>query len=96
MESATIREGCAKRRGKERTLPPGRVETDGWVVGPENMTRALRRVQVNKGAQGVDGITVDELPPNLHKERPRIKEELLNGTYKPASVRTVEILKPEG
>lgn len=66
------------------------------VVERENMTRALRRVQANKGAPGVDGMTVDELLPYLHQEWPRIKEELLNGTYKPAPVRTVEIPKPGG
>src|SRR5690625_3650102 len=60
------------------------------------MTRALRRVQANQGAPGVDGMTVDELLPYLHLEWPRIKEELLNGTYKPAPVRTVEIPKPGG
>lgn len=66
------------------------------VVGRENMTRALRRVQSNKGAPGVDGMTVDELLPYLHEEWPCIKEKLLNGTYKPAPVRTVEIPKPGG
>lgn len=66
------------------------------VVERENMTRALRRVQANQGAPGVDGVTVDELLPHLHQEWSRIKEELLNGTYKPAPVRTVEIPKPGG
>src|SRR5690625_1648267 len=60
------------------------------------MTRALRRVQANQGAPGVDGMTVDERLPYLHLEWPRIKGELLNGTYKPAPVRTVEIPKPGG
>jgi len=66
------------------------------VVERENMKRALRRVQANKGASGVDGMTVDELLPYLRREWPRIKEELLNGTYRPAPVRTVEIPKPGG
>src|SRR5690625_1057097 len=66
------------------------------VVERKNMTQALRRVQANKGAPGIDGMTVDELLPYLHREWPRIKEELLNGKYEPAPVRTVEIPKPGG
>lgn len=66
------------------------------VVERENMTQALHRVQANKGAAGVDGMSVEELLPYLRSEWPRIKEELLNGTYEPAPVRTVEIPKPGG
>ena len=44
----------------------------------------------------MDGMNVEELLPYLCREWPRIKEELLNGTYKPAPVRTVEIPKPGG
>lgn len=66
------------------------------VVERGNMMQALRRVQANKGAPGVDGMTVDELVPHLREEWPRIKGELLNGAYKPAPVRTVEIPKPGG
>ena len=66
------------------------------VVERENMAKALRRVQENQGAPGVDGMTVDELLPYLRLEWPRIKEELMNGTYQPGPVRTVEIPKPGG
>lgn len=54
------------------------------VVERENMTRALKRVQANKGAPGVDGMTVDELLPHLRAEWAWIKEELLQGAYKPS------------
>jgi len=66
------------------------------VVERENMTAALRRVQKNGGAPGVDGMTVDELLPYLRTHWPRIKKELLEGTYLPSPVRPVEIPKPGG
>lgn len=66
------------------------------VVERENMTRALRRVQSNQGAPGVDGMVVDNLLPYLQTEWARIRAELLGGSYEPAPVRTVEIPKPGG
>ena len=66
------------------------------VVERKNMTAAWRRVQANKGAAGVDGMTVDELLPYLRQHWPRIKEELLEGRYQRAPVRKVEIPKPGG
>jgi RNA-directed DNA polymerase len=62
----------------------------------ENIRRALQRVRSNKGAPGVDGMTVDQLPSYLRKRWPQIKEDLLNGTYKPMLVRRKEIPKPQG
>ena len=62
----------------------------------ENIDRALQRVRDNKGAPGVDGMTVDQLPSCLRRHWPRIKEELLTGTYKPMPVRRKEIPKPQG
>jgi len=64
------------------------------VVERGNMTAALRRVEGNKGAAGVDGMTVEELRPYLREHWPRIREELLKGEYRPTPVRTVEIPKP--
>ena len=66
------------------------------VLRRENLITALRRVQSNKGAPGVDSMTVEELPAYLREHWPRIREELLNGTYIPAPVRRVEIPKPDG
>jgi RNA-directed DNA polymerase len=62
----------------------------------ENMLNALRRVQQNAGAAGVDGMTVDELKAYLREHWVRIREELQNGTYHPQPVRKVEIPKPGG
>jgi RNA-directed DNA polymerase len=66
------------------------------VCERENCKQALRRVKGNKGSPGVDGMTVHQLPGYLKQHWPAIREQLLNGTYKPQPVRRVEIEKPEG
>jgi RNA-directed DNA polymerase len=62
----------------------------------ENLRRALRRVITNKGAPGIDGMTVGLLTPYLKESWPRIREELTSGGYVPQPVRRVEIPKPDG
>jgi len=66
------------------------------VVERENMRAALKRVEANKGAAGVDGMSAEGLRPWLHEHWPQVKEELLEGRYKPRPVRKVEIPKPGG
>jgi len=66
------------------------------VVGRENMFKALRRVESNQGAAGVDGMPVTGLRGYLKEHWPSIKEQLLEGRYEPAAVRAVEIPKPGG
>jgi len=66
------------------------------VCERENLVEALRRVQANKGAPGVDGMTVDVLSAHLRTHWPTIREQLLSGTYEPQPVRRVEIPKPDG
>ena len=73
--------------------------TDGMmeaVVERENLQRAYKRVVGNKGAAGVDGMTVEELKPFLQAEWVHIREELLSGSYTPSPVLRVEIPKPGG
>jgi RNA-directed DNA polymerase len=66
------------------------------VCQRENLWKALKRVQANKGSPGVDGMTVDELPGFLKEHWPAIREQLLSGAYEPKPVRQVEIPKPGG
>lgn len=66
------------------------------VVGRENLKRALKRVVANKGAPGIDGMTVEELTPYLKAHWPRLRGELLEGRYVPKPVRAVDIPKPGG
>ncbi len=77
------------------TAPHTRVTIEE-VLRRENLFRALKRVKRNKGAPGVDGMTVEELPESLKAGWLRIKGELSSGRYRPAPVRRVEIPKPGG
>lgn len=60
------------------------------------MFRALRRVRRNKGAPGVDGMTVEELPDYLRTHWLEIRTALLDGSYRPQPVLRKEIPKPGG
>lgn len=75
---------------------PAKTQLIEEVVQRENLLKALKRVKANGGAPGVDGMTVQQLPDFLRAHWPRIKEELLTGTYRPQPVRRVEIPKPDG
>jgi RNA-directed DNA polymerase len=66
------------------------------VVEGENLKQALAQVKRNKGAAGIDGMSVDELAAYLKKHWPMIRAQLLEGTYKPQPVRRVEIPKASG
>lgn len=86
-DSATTR-----RPGSPKEAPP-LIER---VVERENMTRAYRRVVGNRGAPGIDGMTLDDLKPYLDVHWPAIKRHLLAGTYRPKPTRRVEIPKASG
>ena len=66
------------------------------VCERENLEEAWHRVRSNKGSPGVDGRTIDETRDYLREHWPTIREQLLNGTYRPQPVRRVEIAKPDG
>jgi RNA-directed DNA polymerase len=66
------------------------------VVERKNMLAALRRVEANKGSAGVDDMPVEDLRSYLREHWPRIKEQLLKGSYVPSLVRRVDIPKPGG
>lgn len=66
------------------------------VLTKENMTKAMKRVEANKGAAGIDDMTVGGLNGYLKQEWPRIRGELLEGRYKPKPVRRVMIPKAGG
>src|SRR6266567_695479 len=98
--------GEARRAGREGSeslqttsvpqSPAGTDRTMEEIVERENLKDALRRVKANKGAPGVDAMTVDQLGDYLKQHWPAIREQLLSGTYRPKPVKRVEIPKPDG
>jgi RNA-directed DNA polymerase len=66
------------------------------VAKPENLNQAYRRVQANKGAPGVDGMTVDDLLAWFARHKQEFLASLLDGSYQPQPVRGVQIPKPGG
>ena len=66
------------------------------VVERENLMMALKHVRSNKGAPGVDGMTVYDLAAHLKEHWPETRESLLTGTFRPKPVKRVEIPKPDG
>jgi RNA-directed DNA polymerase len=66
------------------------------VCERENLVRAWQRVRGNKGAPGVDGMTIEDAKSYLREHWPELRSQLLGGTYQPQPVRRVEIPKPDG
>jgi len=99
-------------RGETPRSSEGRVESTAAGLGTEsqantdrlieeacekeNLKEALGRVKANAGAAGIDGMRVTDLPEHLRENWPRLKEQLLTGTYRPQPVRRVEIPKSGG
>lgn len=66
------------------------------ILSRENMAWAWKRVSANKGAPGVDGITIEQFPDHTRPRWKAIRESLTTGRYLPAPARRVEIPKPTG
>lgn len=81
----------AKAKTKHESLTNELMEK---ICEPANLNRAYKRVKANKGAPGVDGMTVDELSAWIAKHKLSLIESLLTGQYQPKPVRGVEIPKP--
>ena len=80
----------------ERESPASTAHLMEAICDPDNIEAALRAVVRNKGAPGIDGITVKQLPSILKARWPEIEEQLLQGRYQPQPVRRVRIPKPAG
>jgi RNA-directed DNA polymerase len=68
----------------------------GRIWSRENLNAALKRVEQNKGAPGIDGMRVQELRPFLKDHWLEIRTQLAAEAYHPRPVRRVEIPKPDG
>ena len=66
------------------------------ILTMANMNMAYKKVVRNKGKHGIDGMSVDELLPYLKEHGSQLRKDLLEGKYKPKSVRRVEIPKTDG
>ena len=68
----------------------------GKILDKDNLNRAYKRVKVNKGAPGVDGMTIEAALPWLKENHKELVERIHKGKYTPSPVRRVEIPKPDG
>ena len=66
------------------------------VLEEENLKKAWKQVKANKGAPGIDNISIEEFPEYAFRHWEGIKAALLEGTYQPSPVRRVEIPKDSG
>jgi len=95
--SSAVSEGTEPSAAKRETESPVFDEQlMEEVCERENLLIAWKRVRANKGGPGVDGMTIEETMVHLREHWPTIREQLLNGTYRPRPVKRVEIPKPGG
>ena len=94
---------CKEYAGARSAGRPGNEETAGRsqdllekILNRDNLNNAYRRVKANKGAPGVDGMTVGEALPWLKEHGEELKGSIRSGKYKPKPVRRKEIPKPDG
>ena len=66
------------------------------ILSEENLNEAIKRVKTNKGACGIDKMSVSELDEYFRKHKEEIISSIMNMTYKPQPVRRVYIPKPNG
>ena len=66
------------------------------ILYKDNFNRAYKRVKANKGAPGIDGMTVEEALPYLREHQQEITDRIYRGKYTPSPVRRVEIPKADG
>jgi group II intron reverse transcriptase/maturase len=104
-----VNKGCLQRDSAEHEEYAGARSTDNReaeeadgaellerILSRENLNMAYKRVKANKGAPGIDGMTVEEALRWLREHREELLESIRSGKYKPQPVRRKEIPKPEG
>ena len=66
------------------------------ILERDNLNRAFKRVKANKGAAGIDGMTVEEALSYFKENKTELINRIHRGKYTPSPVRRVEIPKPDG
>jgi group II intron reverse transcriptase/maturase len=98
VQLPTSQEEPSRYPAQTRSQSRGKSNNDLMeeVLSRENMLKALRRVEQNKGAPGIDNLTVGNLKPYLRQNWLSIREQLRKGEYQPQPVLRMEIPKPDG
>ena len=68
----------------------------GKILDKGNLNRAYKRVKANKGAPGIDGMTIEDALPWLREHQSELIAKIRSGHYTPSPVRRKEIPKPDG
>jgi len=93
-ESEAMRDEA--RTARHETGSPGREDLLAQALAKANLEAAWKRVKSNRGRAGADGLSIAETADFLRAHWPRIRESLLDGSYRPVPVRRVQIPKPDG
>jgi RNA-directed DNA polymerase len=94
-DNARRRGESESRHGGKHGAPQERTMIEE-ILEPENLAQAWKRVKANKGAPGIDGMTVEDFPAFARGHWPRVATAIREGNYRPAPVRRVWIPKPDG
>jgi RNA-directed DNA polymerase len=94
-DNARRRGESESHRGGKHGAPQERTMIEE-ILEPENLAQAWKRVKANRGAPGIDGMTVEDFPAFAREHWPRIASAIREGNYRPAPVRRVWIPKPDG
>ena len=79
---------------KQLTLRQNQTDLFEAITSPEQLSAAFKLVKANRGAEGVDGVSIEEFEANLKEELGKLSEELRSWKYTPQTARRVEIPKP--
>ena len=102
LEKLQEETAAKKTRGNSRNIAKSGEMMKKWyslidkVYNKKNLYESYKSVRANKGAPGIDGVTVEAYGINLEEEIEKLHHELKTGTYEPKPVLRVEIPKPDG
>ena len=92
-----VPQSVRSERASERQESPGQNDRlMEQVADRANLNAAWRRVRANGGAPGSDGITIEAFPAHLAGHPETLRQQLLDGSYRPSALRRVTIPKPNG